>query len=260
MATDLRARQSTRRARLDPERARLPETAWPVVYDYLARNWKQGEHVSLIGPNGAGKTHLALEICELRGHTLVLATKRRDPLVADLSGRGYVLVGSLDDIPIAADSGRPVHRRVLLWVNPETRDKDLRRRVQARRLAEALDTAERQGSWCVLIDETIWLADALSLKTNLDELWYQARSSKVSVVACAQRPTTVPRMMVSQATHVFIWAVSDRRELETLRDLGGNVPREVLEENIATLDWDRHEFLYVNTRTNELMRSVAPPR
>lgn len=249
-----------RRQPLSPEQARLAETPWPVVYDYLARNWKQGEHASLIGPNGAGKTHLALMLGELRGHTIVLATKRRDPLVQDLTRRGYVLVTSLDEVPLAADNGRPVHKRVLLWVNPDTRDERQRRRIQSRRLADALSGAERQGSWCVIVDETIWLSDSLGLKQELDSLWYQARSSKVSVVACAQRPTTVPRMMVSQATHVFIWAVSDRRELETLRDLGGNVPREVLEENIATLDWDRHEFLYVNTRTNELMRSVAPPR
>ena len=253
-------RTSPRRpSKPDPADLVVPEVPWPTLYAHLRRTWKPGEHVTLIGPNGAGKTHVALLLGDLCGHTLVLATKRRDPLVSGLQGRGYVLVGSLERVPVSGDGGVPVHRRVLLWTNPDVRDERQRRLAQRRVLSHALSTAERQGRWCVVVDETMWLVQNLRLGEELDSLWFQARTSRVSVVACAQRPTRVPRMMVSQATHVFLWHVSDRRDIEPLRELGGVVSREVIEANVGELDWHRHEFLYFNAHSGYVARSVAPP-
>lgn len=248
------------RRRSEPESLVVPEIPWRDLFAHLRETWKPGEHVTLIGPNGAGKTHVALQLADLCRYVLVLATKRRDPLVSELRGRGYVQVNSLEEIPVTAQGGQPVHHRVLLWSNPETRDERLRRRLQARALANALATAERQGRWAVVVDETMWFVQNLGLSDELDSLWFQARTSKVSVIACAQRPTKIPRMMVSQATHVFLWHVSDRRDLEPLRELGGVVSRELIEENVAQLDWHRHEFLYFNAHSGFVARSVADAR
>src|SRR5665811_2389635 len=60
-----------------------PRVPWSTLQSELARNWKQGQHITIAAPAGHGKTHLALALAELSRFVLVLATKRRDPLVAD---------------------------------------------------------------------------------------------------------------------------------------------------------------------------------
>lgn len=196
----------------------------------------------------------------------MLATKRRDDLVTQLRQRGYVLVPSMDDIPYAetgppgATRNAPVHTRVLVWANPQGVSVRQRHQLQKVQLRNALDQAERQGSWCVIIDETMWLHQNLGLSDELDSLWFQAASSKVSVVACAQRPVQVPRQMIAQASLLFLWHIGDKRDLESLRDMGGVIPREIIETTLPALDWERHEFLYVEPHTGFVARSVAPPR
>lgn len=245
----------------------MPLVPWTTVEQHLRRNWKPGQHATLLGPNGAGKTHLALQLGEMCAHTIVLATKRRDPLVSELQQRGYRLVDDIDAIPYAELPGRdggterhPVHTRVLLWANPQVVGARQRQALQAGQLREALEAAERQGSWCVVLDETMWLYGNLRLDAELDSMWFQARSSKVSVVACAQRPVQVPRQMIAQANILFMWHIADKRDLESLREMGGVVDRDVIVDTLPQLDWNRHEFLVVFPHTGHVARSVAPAR
>lgn len=249
-----------RQRQLDAEALTVPEVPWPRLYEHLRRTWQPDEHVTLLGPTRAGKTHAALELTRMTPYTLVIATKRRDPLVESLRGR-YFVVDDLSEIPVSADTGRPVHRKVLLWTNPRAKTEAARWAVQARVIRQAFKIAEEQGSWTIVLDETMWLAQNLRLATELDSLWFQAASSRVSLVALAQRPSKIPRMMVSQATMLFLWQFSDRRDLEVLREFGGSQDvRAVIEENLPRLSWQRHEFLWVNVRTGEMARSVAPAR
>lgn len=130
--------------------------------------------------------------------------------------------------------------------------------AQANALRETFSTAERQGHWAVLLDETMWAYDMLGLKKELDSVWYQGRSSGVSLIACAQRPTRVPRLMISSASHLFLSYVSDKRDLEPLREIAGVVPPAVVETTLPTLDWERHEFLYIGADTGYIARTIAP--
>lgn len=244
----------------------VPRVPWTELERHLRSNWKPGQHATLLGPNGAGKTHVALTLGDLCAHTVVVATKRRDPLVSELAARGYVLVPDMDQIPYAevhTENGArrvPVHRRVLVWANPATKTAGQRLKVQKVQLQQTLNSAERQGSWCVVLDETMWLYGNLGLAAELDSMWFQARSSKVSVVACAQRPVQVPRQMIAQASILFLWHIGDKRDLESLRDMGGVVPRHIIEDTLPDLSWDEHEFLYCEPHTGFVARSIAPPR
>lgn len=241
----------------------VPTVPWERLERHLLDSWDPGQHATLLGPTGAGKSHVALTIGEMCAHTVVLATKRRDELVRELPGRGYVLVDSMDDIPYAeTHRGRPVpvHRRVLVWVNPQTKDERLRQKTQTSQLRQALGAAERQGNWCLIIDEAMWLHQNLKLSAELDSLWFGGRSSGISVVACGQRPVSVPRQMIAQASLLFLWHVGDRRDLESLREMGGVVPREIIEETLPRLDYHGHEFLFVQPHSGFVCRSVAPPR
>jgi energy-coupling factor transporter ATP-binding protein EcfA2 len=225
---------------------------------HLETAFTPGQHVCLIGKNGSGKTHIALALAEIRTHVMIIATKRRDPLLQN-AARGYSVVGSVREVP-RTENGHPVYRRVIVWPGQGIQDEDARRKLQAGEVKLALNTAERQGKWTVLLDETMWAYDMLGLRRDLDSVWYQGRSSGLSLVANAQRPTRVPRLMISSASHLFLSYVSDKRDLEPLREIAGVVPPEVIEATLPTLDWDRHEFLYVGADTGYIARTIAPAK
>ncbi len=253
--TSLPPRRGNRRTQ---SAAKVPFVGWSQLEAHIGRTWTPGEHVTLIGKTRSGKTHLALALADTRSYVIIAATKRRDPLLA-AAQHGYKVVESMREIP-RTDSGRPVFRKVIVWPGRAIHDERQRLQLQAVSLRDTFATAERQGNWTVLLDETMWAYDRLQLKKELDSVWYQGGSAGVSLVACAQRPTRVPRLMISQAAHLFLWYVSDKRDLEPLRDIAGAVPPEIVEATLPTLDWDRHEFLYVGANTGYIARSIAPPR
>lgn len=210
----------------------------------------------MVGKTGSGKTHIALALAELRPYVMLIATKRRDSLLQQAS-RGYTIVPSVRDIP-HTETGRPVFPHVIVWPGQGIEDKNARIKLQAGEVKLALDMAERQGHWTVLLDETMWAYDMLGLKKDLDSVWYQGRSAGVSLIANAQRPTRVPRLMISSASHLFLSYVSDKRDLEPLREIAGVVPPAVIEATLPTLDWERHEFLYIGADTGYIARTIAP--
>ena len=252
----LRPRRASGRAA--PKPPSVPFVGWSELEAHISRTWKPGEHVTLIGKTRSGKTHLSLALADTRTYVIIAATKRRDPLLA-AAQRGYKVVESMREIP-RTETGRPVFRKVIVWPGRAIHAESERLRFQAASLRETFATAERQGNWTVLLDETMWAYDRLNLKKELDSVWYQGGSAGVSLVACAQRPLRVPRLMISQAAHLFLWYVSDKRDLEPLRDIAGAVPPAIVEATLPTLDWDRHEFLYVGANTGFIARSIAPPR
>ena len=230
---------------------------------HLLDNWRTGEHATLVGPTGSGKTHLAVTLGELTPHLIVLATKQRDPLISGLLQKGYKLVDRIGDIPMAVRSeckDVPVHRRVLYWPRQEGKTETQRRRSQAAKAAEALTYVQRNGDWAILFDEGLWMAKNLRLEQEMESLWFQGRTMGVSVITCAQRPSHLPLLAFSQATYLFLWRVNDRRDIERLREISGNVDLATIEAIVNSLDWDSHEFLMVDTRRGVLARSIAPPR
>lgn len=238
--------------------ASIPFVGWSELEAHISRTWTPGEHVALIGKTRSGKTHLGLALADSRPYVIIAATKRHDPLL-ESAQHGYKVVESMREIP-RTESGRPVYRKVIVWPGRAIFAESDRLRLQAASLRETLATAERQRNWTVFLDETMWAYDRLGLKKELDSVWYQGGSAGVSLVACAQRPTRVPRLMISQASHLFLWYISDKRDLEPLRDIAGAVPPEIVEATLPTLDWDRHEFLYVGANTGFVARSIAPAK
>lgn len=243
----------------------VPRVPWATLAASLSRGWKPGEHVTVIGPTGSGKTHLALHLAEMRPYIIVLAAKRVDPLVSALQAHGYHVTSDLDEILWTqnrdGDPARPLWNRVVFW--PQTSDKVGQRErliIQAEKFRGAMDWADKTGQWAVVIDETMWMAQQLRLDKELDALWFQGRSQGLSVIACAQRPSRVPRLAFSQATYLFIGKFGDKRDIETLRDISSTIPRETIESAINNLDFERHEFLYIDTNSNQVAITVAPPR
>lgn len=144
--------------------------------------------------------------------------------------------------------------RVVYWPQPDEARLALHdiKGYQREAMREALTYVYHAEGWAVFADETIWLSDKLKLRDELEHLWYQGRTSNVSLIAAAQRPAWVPRAMYSQADHIFLFQTNDHNDLERLGDIGGINIRRVQYE---VMHLGSHEFLYVGTRTGVLLRS-----
>lgn len=212
--------------------------------------------MTLIGATGSGKTHLALVLASMREYALVIATKRRDPVLEEL---GWKRVRNLrEDVLWTADRRVPLDPKLVYWPTPQEGTVRRRQAAQARQIREALDWADRTGGWALVIDELMYVSRSLGLERELEHAWFQSRTQGVSLIGAAQRPTQVPLLAFSQASYVVVWQTSDGRDIERLREVAAGFPRETIEECVRSLDWDAHEFLLMDTRRRELVRSIAP--
>lgn len=218
--------------------ADVPVVPWPAFLGGLRSEWRQGEHVAIVGPTGRGKTTLALAILPVRDWVTIVATKPKDRTLAGLRRSGWRIIRAWPP-PVGV-------RRVILW--PAWRGpRDTARQADA--IATALDTMYESGGWAILLDDLQYLMDELRLGSRVTTLLHMARSLNLSVVASTQRPRWVPVSVWNQSTHLFIFGTKDAEDLKRLGGLGGLDAR-VIRDAVANLD--RHQVLYVNTRTGYL--------
>jgi hypothetical protein len=228
-------------------------------------HWRAGQCVTIIGPRGSGKTHIALELLDISPHVMVLATKRKDPLLADLHAHGYLVTGDLDDVLWThdedTDRSRPVNPRIVYWPTfPESMGSKGRVAAQSSAMSDALRWVDKTGGWTVLLDESMWLVETLKLELEIKESYFQGRTQGVSLIALAQRPVEVPRLAFSSADYLFLAKTGDKRDIENLRDISSTIPKEQIVDTLASLDAPAHEFLFVDVQRSRLARVVAPPR
>jgi hypothetical protein len=239
-----------------------PFVAWDLLEPKLKKEWKPGDHVTLIGPTGSGKTHLALALAKICKFSLVIATKRKDPLLDTLIKKHLVIADLAQMSEMAkTEDGIPIHRRVMFW--PQFSDKvtqSERLEKQREMVSYVLDWAEKTGNWAIVLDELMWVSRNLKLERELEAVWFQGRTQGVSLIGAAQRPTHVPRLAYSQATYFFIWQTGDRADMERLRDISAGFPRRMIENSVMKLDWNAHECLFVDTKKREICRTIGPEK
>lgn len=224
------------------DKGNIRDVSWAEFKPYFYSQWHQGEHVSLIGPTGQGKTTLALELLERRKYVVALGTKPRDDTLIQLEKKqGYKRIAKWDE--------RKLQHRLLLWP-PIKHEKDTER--QRKEFSYALNDIYGQGYWTVFIDEARYFAQMLRMPKTMILLWTQGRASKVSVVAGCQRPAWVPTEIYDQATHIFLWGDNDENNLKRIGGIGSLNSKEV---RIAVAALPKYHILYLNTRTNEMLRT-----
>lgn len=250
------------------ERIEIPRLDWPDFRRRFARLFLQGHQIIILGGPDAGKTHLAVLLAEIRSFSFMIVTKPRDPLIAQMLERGWTISSTLEpatQLITDEDSpryGTPLYPRFVYWPEPLPNPKLTLRQdslLKASKIQAALMVIKQHGSWCVLIDELNYLSQTLGLRDDLAELYHISRSNAVSIVGGAQRPSWVPRAAVDNPSHIFIFQAGDREELKRLGEIAGGLAWKPIAEEIAELDWQRHEFLYVNPHRRIAMRSIAPP-
>ena len=221
-----------------PNVTRVP---WATLMAHLV--WNQGEHVTLVGPTGCGKTTVALGLQERRSYVAVLATKPRDPLIKALPKQGFKVIERWPPPDYM--------RRVVLWPKISA----MGDRVQQKReIQGAMHRMYRSGGWCVIADELRYITQTLGLKSEAEMFWLQGRTLGISFVSATQRPAWVPLEAYDQATHLFLWRETDKRNLDRLGDIGG-VDTQAVKAIVPRLA--KHDFLYVNTRDATMAVSNA---
>jgi hypothetical protein len=210
--------------------------------------WRQGEHLTTIGPTGSGKTVLNRQLLRRRDFVVVLGVKRRDPeLYAPFQADGYELVRTFNPEP-----PDDVDRLRLLFVPQTDKHGAEGRQARAKRFRQALNDIYDVGNWTVYADDVQYMADQLRLGPEFEELWMLGRSEGVTVVASSQEPVEIPLMAYGMATHLFLFRNNDLRRAQRMAELTG-VNREVAQHTILKLP--EHEFLYINKRSGEMIRS-----
>ena len=221
---------------------------WP---DHLATlQFRQGEHILVSGPTSAGKTTLVRGPIEKRGHVVALFTKLKDPTISN-DYKGYK---RFDRWP--KHGFKPSENRVMVWPYPE---KTLAATIAKQKavMRETLDAIARDGSWCVMIDEMLYMTQSeyLNLGQQIGLLHFYGRSSGVSCVALTQRPFHIPRIVLSSATHAYFARSYDSGDMKRMSELGSMDAREIT-YNMRHSITDRHDFLYLNPQGDAESRVV----
>jgi hypothetical protein len=107
----------------------------------------------------------------------------------------------------------------------------------------AIDEVMEESAWTVYLDEAPYFVESLGLRRSMDELFNQARSNGITLVAGMQRPYWISRSMVSQHCWVACFRIGDmedaRRAGEVIGDRARYTP--------VLLNLGEHEFLLVDT-------------
>lgn len=210
--------------------------------------WRQGEHLTTIGPTGSGKTVLNRELLKRRDFVVVLGVKNRDPeLYGAFEREGYKLERSFDPVPPEEAAQAKV-----LFV-PQTHLHGTEARAyKGKRFRQVLNDVYDVGFWAVYADDIQYMTDKLRLTAEFEELWQLGRSEGVTVVASSQEPVDIPVMAYGMASHLFLFRNDDIYRARRMAELTG-VNREVAQETILQLP--KHEFLYINRESRQMLRS-----
>lgn len=174
---------------------------------------------------------------------VVFATKQRyQRLFTTLMKQGYKVQKEWND------PNPDTTPKVILHCAPKDTGASSRAK-QKQVYGKALDQIYQAGGWGLYIDELKYVTDNLKLGSNVELLYLQGRELGVSIVGTSQRPAWVPVVAIAEATHLFIGAQSDQRDIDRIAEGSGRKGR-IIRPLIDSLE--DYQFLYVNTRNSRV--------
>lgn len=198
----------------------IPFIPWPEFQvDYPLREpppMRSAEMITLLGLKGSGKTTLAVRgILPMFSHVCVLATKQQDDeLYPQLRARGFHF--TTNPRLNFKEHPRIVFKPAIVGLSRESLA------PQKAAFSAVLDVLYALGNVCVYCDEIRFLTDNLGLKTEIETLWLQGRSNRITMVAATQEPVSVPRVVFNQIDHLFIWKYSQKERTKVAAEMTGN--------------------------------------
>lgn len=215
---------------------------WEDFQQMFLRAHKTGEHVSIVGPTGGGKTTIGCEVIKMIG-----SRRARDGRPA----RAVVICCKEEDDTIASLGWPQIKRwppaygeeHCMVW--PRGFPASERARRQAAIVSPLLDEIYKEGRQTVYITEAAYverpLPKGLGLSHSMEQLWSEARSSKLTVIADTQRPRHVTLLMWTEPSWVFVIQPEDLRDLDTVAQMSGQ--RRAVHEIVPNLGG--YEFLCI---------------
>jgi energy-coupling factor transporter ATP-binding protein EcfA2 len=243
--------------------ADLPVVDWDAVSDEFIGSIEQGQHIVTLGKTGLGKSTFSFVVAnglwERRGASVAaFITKKEDRTSAE---QGWIRLGEWP--PSFAQRrmpppGRPrgsESTRVLVW--PSYTKASTYARDRAPVFLRAIDEIMEEGGWVLYLDEASYLVQSMRLRTSLDELFTQARSNGITLIAGSQRPVWVSRGEVSQHTWIAAFKIGDSDDANRAGEVLGD--RKRFAPVIPLLE--PHQILLINSTTGEgVITMVKKPR
>lgn len=175
------------------------------------------EHVAILGCTGSGKTTLAswvLSKAPFDRMPYIAIDYKNDELIANIRR-----IKELDiDDPLPEKPG-------LYVIRPLPSDIDA--------MEKWLWKVWERGHIGLYIDEAYLLPNKEAIKNILA----QGRSLRIPVIAASQRPVDVPRSLFTEASHIAVFRLNDRRDKKTVAEF---TPDGMLENRLH----DFHSFWY----------------
>lgn len=199
--------------------------------------WRQGEHMLMAANTQCGKSTLAAKLSHRRDNVVVLASKPSD----DNLRRRYADYLRMDQWNPPRNPDRK-ESRILLWPKKAA---TLEGTIPIQRpvFKDCLDSVSRMKGWCVIVDEAHWCSEFLRLSKEIAVLHHQGSSSGITMVTLTQRPSWIPKIIYSSASHAYIGFTANRDDLRQLSNLGGiDAPRVM--DTVQRLG--KHDMLYLN--------------
>jgi hypothetical protein len=239
----------------------VPVVEWSRFDALQARTSVQGAHKLFDGPTGCGKTVLARYLARHRDYVVVLGTKPRDASLDGYLDEGYVRVDQWppkEELLTVTRNGKAhIKRRayklapdqdgkvrLILW--PEiTKREDLHGTRQV--FSKFFDAAYREGSWTIVVDETLWVTkrSGLGLDEQLSALAFMGRSSDLTLFLCMQRPRYMDRITWSSISDAYIFHTGVVDDVRDLASLGTNEPNQTVK---VVQSLRGHQFLALPCR------------
>jgi DNA helicase HerA-like ATPase len=175
------------------------------------------EHVAILGCTGSGKTTLASWV-------LSKSPFDRMPYIA-IDYKNDELLSQIRRIKELEISDPIPEKPGLYVIRPLPSDID--------EMEKWLWKVWERGHTGLYIDEAYLLPNKEAIKNILA----QGRSLRIPVIAASQRPVDVPRSIFTEASHIAVFRLNDRRDKKTV---GEFTPAGMLEKRLP----DFHSFWY----------------
>ncbi len=175
------------------------------------------ERVAILGGTGTGKTTQAAWL-------LSLAQFDRMPYIA-IDYKGDDLLAKIDRLEEIGTHETIPSKPGLYVVRPLPSD------IEA--VENWLWKIWEAGNTGLYVDEAYLLPNKNAIKNILA----QGRSLRIPVIAASQRPVDVPRSLFTEASHISVFRLNDRRDKKTVEEF---TPDAMLEKRLP----DYHSFWY----------------
>lgn len=235
-----------------------PVVEWDDFLTYVLK-WRQNQHLALIGPTEQGKTNMLYWLLRQRGFVTFFCTKIRDATLD-----GYAAQGGYQKI----EDWPPTERKFLFFKREVTAEEMPRRLLwpdatsinaeerQREVFGRAIADIYTQGGWCTVWDDYWYLAKILGLGRSSKKMLLNARSNDIPFVLATQRVAGQDNVEIfDQSTHLLFFRDNDERNLKTIGGVGW-LASGPIRAFVASLD--QYQALYVNTRTGDMYRTMAP--